>query len=427
MSVQIDFTGGVDPQGRIFLTWVPVKATARLVGGSTGASANVVLKSAGTVGGLVFDSVRSDHGASSLALSLPGNGQPVTFWVAGEFQKPSSSYGDALIEVSDAASGAVLGSKAVMVRIRKNAQTLPAPERDRYLAALGTLNAQGQGAYRDFRDIHTDVSDREMHGNTGFLPWHRAYVLDLERALQAIDSSVTVPYWRFDQPAPALFTRDYMGESDPNDRVLFNPGHALENWRTDNDSGITRGLRFSINGPANVISEAATINLGGQTGIYSRFRGMEGNPHGSAHTSFDGPINYPPTAVKDPLFFMLHANIDRLWAKWQWVKHRESPTDPNAYQAPPNNRIGHHLGDTMWPWNLDTNPPRPPTAPGGQFPIVTTTPAPGNTPEVQDMLDYLAVTGGDALGFGYDDVPFDLPATVVAAGGAGGIVGGGTT
>jgi tyrosinase len=415
MNVQIDITGA-DAQGRVFLTWTPVQATAKIVGGS-GAGAVIVLRSTGTVGGLVFDAARSGQGAATLELSLPANGQPVPFFIAGEFPRPSSAYGDAVVQATDKTTGAVLGSKAVMVRIRKNAQTLPTPERDRYLAALGTLNAQGQGAYRDFRDIHVLASDREMHGNTGFLPWHRAYVLDLERALQAIDSSVTVPYWRFDQPAPALFTRDFMGESDPNNRVLFKPGHALEHWRTDTDSGITRGLRFLLNAPANVISETATMALGGKQGIYSGFRGMEGNPHGSAHVSFNGPINYPPTAVKDPLFFMLHANIDRLWAKWQWIRHRENSTDPNAYQAPPNGRIGHNLGDTMWPWNQDKNPPRPPTAPGGQFPKVDATPAPGLTPKVENMLDYSAAIAGDPLGFGYDDVPFDPPTTMVAGGG----------
>jgi tyrosinase len=173
-----------------------------------------------------------------------------------------------------------------------------------------------------------------------------------------------------------------------------------------------------VNAPANVISETKTIALGGPTGIYSSFRGMAGNPHGSAHVSFNGSVNFPSTAVKDPLFFMLHANVDRLWAKWQWIKHRENSTDPDAYQPPPNGRIGHHLGDTLWPWNGDTTSPRPPTAPGGPFPDAASTPAPGRMPKVENMLDYQAVVGGDLLGFGYDDVPFDLPPTVVA--GAGG-------
>ena len=416
MNVQIDISGA-DAQGRLFLTWTPVEATARLVGGPGGGSVDIILSSAGAVGGVVFDTVRSDRGAASLALSLPGDGQPVSFWIAGEFQRPSSAYGDAVVQATDKSNGNVLGSKAVMVRIRKNAQTLPAPERDRFLAALGTLNAQGQGAYRDFRDMHTAVTTREMHGNVGFLPWHRAYVLDLERALQAIDSTVAVPYWRFDQPAPDVFTRDFIGESDPNDAVLFHPGHPLEHWVTDGQPGISRGLGFPLTGPANVIDEFQTLALGGASKDFAGFHRMEGNPHGFAHTSFSGPISFVPTAVRDPLFFMLHANVDRLWAKWQWVNFRADPADADAFAPASPNRIGHHLGDTMWPWNGIVGNPRPPTAPGGPFPPTAVTPVPGATPKVETMLDHLAVTGSDPLGYAYDDVPFELPKTVVAAGG----------
>jgi len=418
MNVQIDIAGA-DAQGRAFLTWAPVPATAKMVGGADGGATDVVLRSAGSLGGLVFDTVRSDQGKSSLTLNLPNDGQPVAFFVAGEFQKPSSTFGDAVLEASDKATGNVLGSKAVMVRIRKNAQTLPAPERDRYLAALGILNARGQGAYRDFRDMHTDETTREMHGSPGFLPWHRAYVLDLERALQAIDATVTVPYWRFDQPAPNLFTADFMGESDSNEVAQFRPGHPLNQWATDHELGIIRGLDFDLNGPANVISETATMRLGN---TYTRFAtgrlGMEIDPHGSAHVSFSeaSRIHFIGTAVRDPVFFMLHANVDRLWAKWQWVNHRTLATDPAAFARTATDNIGHHLGDTMWPWNGITGGARPATAPGGPFPATNVTPAPGPTPKVAAMLDHLAVNGGDPLGYAYDDVPFELPPTVVAGG-----------
>jgi tyrosinase len=145
---------------------------------------------------------------------------------------------------------------------------------------------------------------------------------------------------------------------------------------------------------------------------------MEGDPHGNAHTSFSGesPISAIRTAVRDPLFFMLHANVDRLWAKWQKQKHRANFKDPDAFAPASPDRIGHHLGDTMWPWNGITGDPRPPAAPGGPFPPAAGTPAPGPTPKVQAMLDVLGVTGGDALGFAYDDVPFEIPPTVVAGG-----------
>src|ERR1700730_6181747 len=419
MSVQIDFADRADAQGRVFLTWTPVQATAKVVGGTSGGSLNIDLSSAGTLGGLLFDTIRSDQGKSSISLSLPGDGQPVPFFVAGEFQRPSSAYGDAVVQAADKATGAVLGSKAVMVRIRKNGNTLPVPERDRFLAALGALNAKGQGAYRDFRDMHTDATTREMHGSPGFLAWHRAYVLDLERALQSIDPTVTVPYWRFDEAAPNVFTADFMGMPNDDGAVSFRPGHALEQWTTDQELGITRNADFDLNGPADVISEKATMRLGTN---FTRFatggRGMEINPHGSAHVSFSeaSPIHFIGTAVRDPLFFMLHANVDRLWAKWQWLNHHTSAADANAFAPTAPNNIGHHLGDTMWPWNGVTDRPRPPTAPGGPFPLTVVTPAPGTTPKVMDMFDHLAVGGGDSLGYAFDDVPFELPPTVVAGG-----------
>ena len=130
MNVKIEFPG-TDAQGRVFLSWTPVKATAKIVD-STGAAVDIILRSAGTVGGLLFDTVRSDEGTPESRSACPPTAS-LSFWVAGEFQKPSSAYGDAVVQATDKTTGTVLGSKALMVRVRKNAQTLPAPERDRFL------------------------------------------------------------------------------------------------------------------------------------------------------------------------------------------------------------------------------------------------------------------------------------------------------
>jgi tyrosinase len=133
---------------------------------------------------------------------------------------------------------------------------------------------------------------------------------------------------------------------------------------------------------------------------------MEGTPHGRAHTGFRGSVSSIPTAARDPLFFMIHCNTDRLWAKWQWLHGRTSPTDPNAYATPSPNRIGHALNDTMWPWNGVTTSPRPPTAPGGAFEGSPVTSLPGVSPTVRSMIDAQAVAASAPLGFAYDDVPF---------------------
>jgi tyrosinase len=416
MNVEINIPS-TDEQGRVFLTWVPVKATARVVDGPGGGGpVAITLRSAGTGGGLVFDTARSDNGTGTLQLNFPGDGTPASFWIAGEFGKPSSDFGDAVVQAV-ASDGSVLGSKGVMVRIRKSAATLGAAERDRFLAALGTLNGRGQGPYGTYLDMHVADTLDEMHGNVAFPPWHRAYVLELERSLQNIDPTVTVPYWRFDQPAPNIFTAAFMGQSTGTGRVQFTPGHPLENWVTVGRPGITRTLRFRVDAaPPRVIDEVATMALGDN---YDPFQtnedsGFEIDPHGNAHTSFGAPINNPATAVQDPLFFMLHANVDRLWAKWQWVKHHTDFHDADAFApaSPDPNRAGYRLGDTMWPWNGVTGGPRPSTAPGGPFISSPSTPAPGPQPKVQDMFDYQALAGGDHLGFGYDDVPFELPPAV---------------
>jgi tyrosinase len=134
---------------------------------------------------------------------------------------------------------------------------------------------------------------------------------------------------------------------------------------------------------------------------------MEGNPHGTAHTRWDGYIRSIDTAAKDPLFFLLHCNVDRLWAKWQRLNGRFDPAQATSYDSNPNNPLGHNLTDTMWPWNGVTAPPRPPTAPGGQLAASPCASAPGAQPRVQNCLDYQgSVYALSRAGFDYDDVRF---------------------
>lgn len=413
MNVEFDIPG-TDAQGRVFLTWSPIEARARLLQPPSGStSVRVTLRNRGAAAGgrIVFNRVRAGSGTPTLTLDLPASGAAVSFWVAGEFQRPSVAYGDAVIEAVGPGSAGALGSRALMVRIRKNAQTLTPAERDRFVAAFGTLNGRGGGRFREFRDMHTDAADAEEHGNVGFLPWHRAYLLDLERELQAINPAVALPYWRFDRPAPNVFTRQFMGVSNSTGRVQFTPGHPLESWRTDGQPGINRSLSFNAAAaPAGLRNEAQTLSLGGPpaSAAYGPFAIMEGNPHGRAHTSFGGFLRSIGTAARDPLFFMLHNNVDRLWAKWQWFNRRTDPANSRSFAPASPNRVGHRLPDTMWPWNGVTTSPRPSTAPGGGLAATAMTNAPGASPTVRSMIDYLAEAGGAALGFAYDDVPFEM-------------------
>ena len=406
MDVELQINNGVTRDTR-FVSWTPAPCRVRVTNptGVALPSANVTIAgvSSASGGAIVFRSGTTGPFSNSLTLTVPTNGTSVSFFVAGRFGRPSVNNGDVKIEARVGA--ALVGSVPLMVRVRKNANALTAGERDRFVAAFAQLNNQGLGRFADFRNMHTRVSSPQAHGAPGFLPWHRAYLLDLERELQAIDASVALPYWRFDQAAPKIFNRDFLGVSDALGTVQFSATNPLQFWKTDGVQGINRLPFFpTTSAPPGLRTEAQTLALGTQ---YAAFRTMETNPHGTAHTSFDGSISTIPTAAKDPLFFLLHCNVDRLWAKWQRQNGRFNPALAASFDNNGGNPIGHNLPDTMWPWNGITGGQRPPTAPGGSMAPSPCVSAPGLQPRVQSSLDYQGAVGATSrMGFDYDDVQF---------------------
>lgn len=416
MNVELQINNSVSAGAR-FVSWAPSPCRIRVTNpaGTILPIINVRITGVSVAGGgaVVFRSGTTGPFSNVLNLAVPRNGTSVPFFVAGRFGQPSVNNGDVRIEARAAllpglVPATLVGSVPVMVRVRKNANRLTPGERDRFVSAFAQLNDQGNGRFKDFRDMHTAASDLQAHRAPGFLPWHRAYLLDLERELQAIDQSVTLPYWRFDQAAPNLFTGDFIGVSAANGTVQFSNTNPLQFWTTDNTMGVNRRPLNNWN-PATqpapvVINETQTLALGTQ---YPAFRTMEGNPHGQTHVSFGGSISSISTAAKDPLFFLLHCNVDRLWAKWQRQNGRFNPAQAASYDSTPPSRIGHNLPDTMWPWNGITGGSRPPTAPGGTLATSPSVSAPGPQPQVRDCLDYQgSVNAISRMGFDYDDVQF---------------------
>ena len=405
MTVEIQINNSPNPNSG-FLTWSPAPCRVRVTNpsGVTTPTVSLKISSTSAAGGgvVVFRAGATGAFAATLTLTVPTNGSSVSFFAAGKFGSPSSANGDVTIEARNGTT--VVGSVPVMVRIRKNAIKLSTAERVRFLNALAQLNNQGMGRFQDFRDMHTEPALSQAHRAPGFLPWHRSYLLDLERELQAIDSSVTLPYWRFDQAAAALFTLDFFGKADPIGTVQFSAANPLRFWKTDGTPGINRSPHFPTNtAPPGLRNEAQTLAIGTS---FAAFRTMEGDPHGLAHTSFGGWIFDPATAPKDPLFFLLHCNVDRLWAKWQKNNARFNPATAASF-VPNGNPPGHNLNDTMWPWNGIITPPRPSFAPGGAMATSPCVPVPGPKPRVSDCIDYRgAISAAAILGFDYDDVQF---------------------
>src|SRR5262249_21707213 len=132
--------------------------------------------------------------APTLDLTLPEDGGWQDFVIAGEFPHASTADHDTTIVAT--AAWVEVGSTSLMDRVRTDGQTLTPDERDRFLKAVARLPLVDRG-YDTYVQIHNGAIP-EGHGGPAFLPWHRAFVLHLERSLQKIDPSVALPYWKFD-------------------------------------------------------------------------------------------------------------------------------------------------------------------------------------------------------------------------------------
>ena len=437
-TIELTVNGSADPVGR-YLTWTPYPAQVRVVVTDLPGPLPVLLRNAATnVGGLSFRLLPTDEGEDELALQLPVDGSPVDFLLSGEFMKPSLDDGDAVLEA--VVDGEVVAQLPFMVRVRKDAESLTDRERDRFLSAMAVLNNQGLGAFVGFYAMHVSDTNDEAHGLDAFLPWHRAYLLDLERELQLIDPEVALPYWRFDRPAPRLFHADFIGApvGQPSDfggpPPRLSAANPLQTWTINGVRGLDRHPRFAdpraspaMNAPGEPVwdgdalaEEAARVDIHyayrdvpNRSDNRPGFRDyLEGNPHGAAHVSFSGRIRSPATAAGDPLFFLLHCNVDRIWALWQRLADRFDGTEATTYfyrgsvASPDATRVGHNLLDTMWPWNGVTGDPRPATTPRRPLLASQVVTGPPDVPRVGDLVDYQGRLGAPPCGFDYDDLPF---------------------
>ena len=161
--------------------------------------------------------------------------------------------------------------------------------------------------------ITTKIWAKCQHGNMQFLPWHRMYLKYFERVMRKAsgDPNFALPYW------------DYYDDVNAGGNILLpkvvrngaaawmidkfrTPGLNASNTAIDKDTGSAEQA-FDFTGFSNFSST------------------LEGQPHGAMHcgTGWDcqaPDIGRVPMAGWDPVFYMHHANIDRLWQCWMVKK-----------------------------------------------------------------------------------------------------------
>ena len=283
--------------------------------------------------------------------------------------------------------------------IRRNIATVSAEERTRFRDAIIQLNVlKFPGNRTDFPagavsfwfkqdEIHQAT---HVHGGPAFLPWHREICNRFEAMLRAVDPDLSLHYWDWNTDPAALFTTEFMGSAsgdagepwlgagmyDPTpigddfrDDVihpLVQPGPTPSTWSyqlhgnpADPPRSLTRAKQTGAprvgqaSGSVFWPTDAQLVNAATYQAFNDLVQGCEMGTssncaHGLAHEYIGGNLGNPHISFRDPFVFLLHSNVDRLWAMWQTqLGHPERLNPDQIYGA---DSVAPSINEPLQPW-----------------------------------------------------------------------------
>jgi len=200
--------------------------------------------------------------------------------------------------------------------------------------------------------------DQCQHGSWYFLPWHRGYLIAFEAIVRDAVAKLggpadwALPYWNYFKPGqnrlpPAFSSPDW--PDGAGDNPLFVP----QRYGPNNDGNVSVPVDM-INLSALADPDFTGDSRGGSAGFGgvdtgfshggSVHGGIETQPHDFVHglvggsdpqSNLPGLMSDPDTAGLDPIFWLHHANIDRLWEVWRANPTTDlDPTDANWLNGP---------------------------------------------------------------------------------------------
>ena len=270
--------------------------------------------------------------------------------------------------------------------VRRNIAHVSQTERDKLRDAILQLDRRtfpdGVSLWDKQDQIHQVT---HVHGGPAFIPWHRELVNRYEALLRQIDPTVALHYWDW-QTDPRqcpdgnggtvnLFSTGpggFMGRSNgragaPLDGLDNGGSFPGSRDDTGDPADPPRDIRRAVAPGAPAIMSDKEILAAGdglpQAQQYFAVREAIEDAHNTVHGYIGGTIGDSHTSFEDPFVFLLHANVDRLWAKWQREPGQEWRLDPaRVYGA---ESTDPRILDNLEPWAGGTGT-RPWAAPENQ-------------------------------------------------------------
>ncbi|KAJ8079235.1 hypothetical protein PM082_021735 [Marasmius tenuissimus] len=229
------------------------------------------------------------------------------------------------------------------------------------LPPTGAVKKEARTRFDDFAASHIALAD-EIHAVGQFLPWHRLFVRLYEKALQdECGYRGTNPYWNWTADisegmesfvSSPVFDPTYgfggNGEDIPGYQGPFGNFSNYPGWSVETTTGggcIKDGPFASFNlslGPGPITNDNRCITRSFSSAFFDKMSNdavtnatsqptfelfrieLEGwpvtqtaKPHDSVHFAVGGDMADVYSAPGDPIFFLHHANVDRIWWEWQ--------------------------------------------------------------------------------------------------------------
>ncbi len=218
----------------------------------------------------------------------------------------------------------------------------------------------------------SQMNRNAAHGGPSFGPWHRLLLLVFESLSRQVlgNTNFQVPYWDWaaDATSPAaseiwnIIGGD--GVAGLNDAVMDGPFRASE-FQVNLTDGLTDGSFIALN-PSRALrrnlnsSEVPFVTKSEVQQTIEDFPLYERSPYrNTLLSSFRQELEVPmhnivhrfvsgdmetSASPNDPVFFLHHCNIDRIWANWQ---DQDTGTGYVPGDTASNNLLMHRLSDEM--------------------------------------------------------------------------------
>lgn len=183
-----------------------------------------------------------------------------------------------------------------------------------FIHAIGRMRSNPDWSNRGSWDYWINIHiNRCPHGIAYFLAWHRGYLHYFQETLRVLsgDSTLMIPYWDYykNPVMPAEFT-------DPSDS---NPLFVPDRVNTNVFDALT-------------LTPFSGLFVNFQRGTAYSFEAQsEYRPHSQVHNLIGG-IMARMRSPMDPIFWLHHGQMDRLWSAWVAAgAGRQMPPASDAY------------------------------------------------------------------------------------------------